>query len=212
MHSAPPRSCTCSTRGAVGRLTEPRLSQAVAGRPLLCESGDHVTLSRRCSVWAPSATQACLSKVVALRTASSSYLLHQGCSRTGPRQLAPPQAVAGGPLMREIGDHVTLSRRCSVWAPSPALACLLKLAALSTASSSQPLHQGHCRMSPATLPVLAVAGRPLMCESGDRVTLSRRCSVWAPSEVLACLLKVVALSTASSSYLLHQGCPRTDHG
>ena len=62
-------------------------------------------------------------------------------------------------------------------------------------------------IAPPSRPSQAVAGGALPCESGDRVTLSRRCSVWAPSKVLACLLKVVALRTASSSYLLHQGVP-----
>ena len=51
-----------------------------------------------------------------------------------------------------------------------------------------------------------------MCESGDHVTLSRRCSVRVSSNDLACLMKVVALRTAHSPYLLHQGCCRTDHG
>ena len=54
-----------------------------------------------------------------------------------------------------------------------------------------------------TRPSQAVAGRPLMCESGDHVTLSQRCSVRASSKVLACLLKVVTPRTAYSSYLLH---------
>ena len=114
--------------------------------------------------------------------------------------------------MCESGDRVTLSRRCSVWGPSPVLACLLKVVALSAASSSYLLHEVDAvgRVTP-TLPLLAVAGRPLMCESGDRATLSRRCSVWAPGKVLACLLKVAALRAASGSYLLHQGCCRRDH-
>ena len=64
----------------------------------------------------------------------------------------------------------------------------------------------------APRPSQAVAGRPLMCESGDHVTLSRRCSVRVSSKDLACLLKVVALRPAHSPYLLHQGCCWTDHG
>ena len=63
-----------------------------------------------------------------------------------------------------------------------------------------------------TRPSQAVAGRPVMCESGDHVTLSRRCSVRVSSKDLACLLKVVALRPAHSPYLLHQGCCWTDHG
>ena len=77
--------------------TPTRPSEAVAGRPLMCESGDHVTLSRRCSVWVSSKLLACLSKVVALSTASSSYLLHQGCSPTGPGQPAPHRRWQAGP-------------------------------------------------------------------------------------------------------------------
>ena len=69
--------------------TPTRPSQALAGLPLMCESGDHVTLYRRCSVRVSSKVLACLFKVVALRAAYSSYLLHQGCSPTRPRQLAP---------------------------------------------------------------------------------------------------------------------------
>ena len=64
----------------------------------------------------------------------------------------------------------------------------------------------------APRPSQAVAGWPLMCESGDHVTLSRRCSVRVYSPDLACLLKVVAPRTADSSYLLHQGCCWSDHG
>ena len=35
-------------------------SQAMAGRPRVCYSRDHVALSRRCSVWASSTARACL--------------------------------------------------------------------------------------------------------------------------------------------------------
>ena len=56
----------------------------------MCESGDHVTLSRRCSVRVYSPDLACLLKVVAPRTADSSYLLHQGCSPTAAMELADP--------------------------------------------------------------------------------------------------------------------------
>ena len=124
---------------------------AVAGQPLMCESGYHVTLSRRCSVRVSSKVLACLLKVVALRTAYSSYLLHQGCSPTLPRQLAPSQAVAGRPLMCESGDHVTLSRRCSVRVSSPGLACLLKVVALRAADSSYLLRQGCSTTGPRHL-------------------------------------------------------------
>ena len=77
--------------------TPTRPSQAVAGRPLMCESGDRATLSRRCSVWVSSPDLACLSKAVALRAACSSYLPHQGCSPTGPRQLDPHRRWQAGP-------------------------------------------------------------------------------------------------------------------
>ena len=63
-----------------------------------------------------------------------------------------------------------------------------------------------------TRPSQAVAAQPLMCESGDHVTLSRRCLVRVYSPDLACLPKVVALRAASSSHLLHEGCCRNDHG
>ena len=43
--------------------TPTRPSQAVAGWPVMCESGDHVTLSRRCYVWASITARACLLKV-----------------------------------------------------------------------------------------------------------------------------------------------------
>ena len=45
----------------------------------MCESEDHVTLSRMCSLRVYSLDLACLSKVVAPRAAYSSHLLHQGC-------------------------------------------------------------------------------------------------------------------------------------
>ena len=72
-------------------LTPTRPSETVAGQLLVCETEDHVTLSRRCSTWVRSPAPVCLLKVVALRTrlrtTSSSYLLHKGpvkgCSRTG---------------------------------------------------------------------------------------------------------------------------------
>ena len=64
----------------VPQLAPPR---AVAGQPLRCERGDPVTLYRRCSVWALRKILAYLLKVVAPRTASSSDLLRQGCSRKG---------------------------------------------------------------------------------------------------------------------------------
>ena len=116
---------------------------ALAGQPLMCESGDHVTLSRRCSVRVSSKVLACLLKVVAPRAAYSLYLLHQGCSPTGSgTPTRPSQAVTGRPLMCESGDHVTLSRRCSVRVSSPDLACLLKVIALRAAYSSYLLHQG----------------------------------------------------------------------
>jgi hypothetical protein len=170
LHSAPPRSCTCSTRGSLGRVTEPRLSQAVAGRPLLCESGDHVTLSRRCSVWASSKVLACLLKVVALSTASNLCLLHQGhpfCRFKAPRL---SQAVAGRPLPCERGDHVTISLMCLVRVSSKVLACLLKVVALSTAYSSYLLHQGVLSDGATpTRPSPAVAGVSVVCKSGDRL-------------------------------------------
>ena len=107
----------------------------------MCESGEHVTLSRRCSVRAYSPDLACLLKVVTPRAAYSPYLLHQGRSLKAPRQLASLQAVAGRPLMCESGDHVTLSRRCSVRVHSTDLACFLKVVALRTAHSPHLLHQ-----------------------------------------------------------------------
>ena len=63
-----------------------------------------------------------------------------------------------------------------------------------------------------TRPSQAVAGRPLMCESGDHVTLSRRCSVRVSSKDLACLSKVIAPRPARIPYLLHQRYSPTDHG
>ena len=110
-------------------------------RPLMCESGDHATLSRRCSVRVHSLDLACLSKVVAPRAADSSHLLHRGGSPTGSCQLAPHRRWQGRPLMCESGDHATLSRRCSVRVSSKILACLSKVVALRTASSSYLLHQ-----------------------------------------------------------------------
>ena len=140
--------------------TPARPSQAVAGGPLMCESGDRVTLSRRYSVRVYSPDLACLLKVVAPRAADSSSLLHQGCSPTGPRQLAPSQAVAGRPLMCESGDHVTLSRRCSVRVSSKVLACLLKVVAPTTAYSSYLLPpRGALRRGHANSP-LTGGGRP----------------------------------------------------
>ena len=79
-----------------------RPSQAVAGRPLMCESGDHVTLSRRCSVRVSSKVLACLFKVVALRTAYSSYLLHHGCSPTRAPRHANPPLTGGGRLIPDV--------------------------------------------------------------------------------------------------------------
>ena len=137
----------------------------------------------------------------------------QGCSPTGPRQLAPSQAVAGRPLVCESGEHATLSRRCSVRVHSPDLACLLKVVAPSAAYSSYLLHQGCCWTDHGASPHTG-GGRPApdVCESGDHVTLSRRCSVRVSSKVLACLLKVVAPRTAYSSYLLPpRGALRRGH-
>ena len=151
MHSKPPTARTARPGVLSDGATPTRPSQAVAGRPVMCESGDHVTLSRRCSVRVSSKDLACLLKVVALRPAHSSCLLHQGCSTNAPCQLAPSQAVAGKPLMCESGDHVTLSRRCSVRVSSPDLACLLKVVAPRAAYSSYLLHQGCSRTGPRQL-------------------------------------------------------------
>ena len=131
--------------------TPTRPSQPGAGRPLMCESGDHVTLSRRCSVRVSSKVLACLLKVVALSTAYSSHLLHQGSLYDGATPTRPSQAVAGWPLMCESGDCVTLSRRCSIRVFSPDLACLSKVVAPGTTYSSHLLHQGCSPTGPRQL-------------------------------------------------------------
>ena len=79
----------------------------------MCESEDHVTLSRRCSERVYNLDLACLLKAVAIGTDHSPYLLHLECCWTD-HGASPSQAVAGRPLMCEGEDHVTLSWRYSV--------------------------------------------------------------------------------------------------
>ena len=83
---------------AEGRCTQNRL-QLVPAPPGVLSSTGHanrrVALSRRFSVLAPSLARACLLRIVALSTASSSYLLRQGCSRTC--RANPPLTCSGRP-------------------------------------------------------------------------------------------------------------------
>ena len=66
----------------------------------MCESEDHVTLSRRCSVRVSSNDVVCLLKVVAPRTAYSSHLLHQENSRRGGGANSP--ITGGGRLAPDV--------------------------------------------------------------------------------------------------------------
>ena len=153
----------------------------------MCESGDHVTLSRRCSERVYSPDPACLPKFVAPRAAYRFYLFSDGATLT----LASSQAVAGRPLMCEsVLDHVLLSRRCSVRVYSPDLACLSKVMAARAAYSSHLFHQGCSQTAASSFSLFGDAAEVVIqVEWHVGIRMQRRLRLAFPLSPRICLVK-----------------------